>query len=252
MLFDLTGKRKRFLQIVFALLAGVFAISFVGFGIGSDAGGGLFDAVGIGGGGGAHGGGGGNSPRNPQFEQQIQDAEAQLASNPTDEQALLDIARARFLAGQDESSTDEQGNIVVSDAALGQFEGAVEAWTDYIGLEPAEPNTDIGRLIIESYIRLNDAGGAAEVQQLLVAADPSSRAYSELALYLYSDGKTKQADKAADQAIAAAPKDERAGVRSQLEGIAEQAQQAQEAAEAGGGDQAAPLETPGGGGHDGG
>ena len=121
MLFDLTGKRKRFLQIVFALLAGVFAISFVGFGIGSDAGGGLFDAVGIGGGGGAHGGGGGNSPRNPQFEQQIQDAEAQLASNPTDEQALLDIARARFLAGQDESSTDEQGNINIPELKMRLF-----------------------------------------------------------------------------------------------------------------------------------
>ena len=250
MLFDLTGKRKRFLQIIFGLLAGIFAISFVGFGIGSDAGGGLFDAVGVGGGG-HSGGGGGNSPRNPQFEQQIEDAEAQLAANPTDEQALLDIARARFLAGQDQSQQDEAGNIVVSDDAASQYEGAVQAWTDYIVLEPAEPDTDIGRLIIESYIRLNDAGGAAEVQRLFVAADPSSRAYSELALYLYSDGKTKQAEEAAAEAIAAAPKDERAGVRSQLEGIAEQAQQAQQAAQDG--DQAAPLESPGGaGGHDGG
>ena len=76
MLFDLTGKRKRFLQIIFGLLALVFTISFVGFGIGSDAGGGLFDAVGVGGG---QGGGGGNSPRNPQYEQQIEEAEALLA-----------------------------------------------------------------------------------------------------------------------------------------------------------------------------
>jgi tetratricopeptide (TPR) repeat protein len=247
MLFDLTGKRKRFLQIIFGLLAAIFAISFVGFGIGSGAGGGLFDAVGVGGG---HGGGG-NSPRNPQFEQQIEDAEAQLASNPTDEQALLDIARARFLAGQDQSTQDEQGNIVVSDEAATQFEGAVQAWSDYIDLEPAELDTDIGRLVLESYIRLNDAGGAAEVQRLFVAADPSSRTYGELALYLYSDGKTKQAEKAADEAIAAAPKDERAGVRSQLEGIAEQAEQALQAAQDG--DQAAPLDAPGGaGGHDGG
>ena len=47
---EFAGKRKRFLQIIFGLLALVFTISFVGFGIGSDAGGGLFDAVGIGGG----------------------------------------------------------------------------------------------------------------------------------------------------------------------------------------------------------
>ena len=232
MLFDLTGKRKRFLQIIFGLLALVFTISFVGFGIGSDAGGGLFDAVGVGGG---QGGGGGNSPRNPQYEQQIEEAEALLVTNPSNEEALLTISRTRFLAGQDELQQDEQGNILVSDNARGQFESSVQAWSEYIDLEPAEADVNAARLVVEAYIRLDDASGAAETQQILVAADPTSRAYSELALYLYSAGQNKQADKAADEAIAAAPKDERAGVRSQLEGLAEQARQIAE-----------------GGGHDGG
>lgn len=245
MLFDLTGKRKRFLQVIFGLLAVVFTISFVGFGIGSDAGGGLFDAVGVGGG---QGGGGGNSPRNPQYEQQIEEAEALLVTNPSNEEALLTISRTRFLAGQDELQQDEQGNILVSDNARGQFESSVQAWSEYIDLEPAEADVNAARLVVEAYIRLDDASGAAETQQILVAADPTSRAYSELALYLYSAGQNKQADKAADEAIAAAPKDERAGVRSQLEGLAEQARQIAE-----GGTAANPLETPAdGGGHDGG
>ena len=50
MLFDLkTGKRRRVVQVVFGFLAFIFFISFVGFGIGSDVSGGLFDAIGLGG-----------------------------------------------------------------------------------------------------------------------------------------------------------------------------------------------------------
>ena len=50
MIFDLkSGKRRRVVQIVFGFLAFVFFISFVGFGIGSDVSGGIFDAIGLGG-----------------------------------------------------------------------------------------------------------------------------------------------------------------------------------------------------------
>lgn len=254
MLFDLRGKRKRFLQIIFALLAGIFTISFVGFGIGSDAGGGLFDAVGIGGGG--HGGGGGNSPRNPQFERQLEEAEQRLEANPRDEEALVEIARVRFLAGQDGLEQDDQGNVLVSDESRAQFEDGVAAWQSYIDLEPEEPDTNTGLLVVESYVRLNDAAGAAEVQRILVAADPTSRSLSDLALYLYSDGQLKQGDKVAERAIAAASKDERAGVRSQLEGIGEQARQVSrqvDDAESGDGTAPNPFEEPlDGGGHSGG
>ena len=63
MIFDLkSGKRRRVVQVVFGFLAFIFFISFVGFGIGSDVTGGIFDALGI---------GGGSSSSDPQYEQQI-------------------------------------------------------------------------------------------------------------------------------------------------------------------------------------
>ena len=50
MIFDLkSGKRRRVVQVVFGVLAFIFFISFVGFGIGSGSAGGIFDALGIGG-----------------------------------------------------------------------------------------------------------------------------------------------------------------------------------------------------------
>jgi hypothetical protein len=50
MIFDLkSGKRRRVVQVVFGFLAFIFFISFVGFGIGSDVSGGIFDAIGLGG-----------------------------------------------------------------------------------------------------------------------------------------------------------------------------------------------------------
>lgn len=251
MIFDLQGKRKKFIQIVFGLLAGIFAISFVGFGIGSDAGGGLFDAVGIGGGHG--GGGGGSSPSNPQFERDIEAAEARLVTNPQDEAALIEIARVRYLAGQEQLEVDDQGNVVVSDDARAQFEGSIEAWDDYVALEPAEVDTNVARLVVESYISLNDAGGAAEVQRVVIRAqeEPDSRAYQELALYLYSDFQMKQGDKAAERAVALTEKNERQGVRQQLASVADQARELQRQQESGaqGGDGTTPnpLTAPAGG-----
>ena len=67
-------------QVVFGFLAFIFFISFVGFGIGSDVSGGIFDAIGL---------GGGDSASTPEYEQQIEDANETL-DGPDNERALLD------------------------------------------------------------------------------------------------------------------------------------------------------------------
>ena len=50
MLFELGGKRKRLIQVIYVCLAFLMAVALVGFGIGGATSGGIFDAVGIGGG----------------------------------------------------------------------------------------------------------------------------------------------------------------------------------------------------------
>src|SRR6187455_2056757 len=94
MLFDLkSGKRRRVVQVVFGFLAFIFFISFVGFGIGSDVTGGIFDAIGI---------GGGSNSNDPQYEEQIDDAEATLESDPDNQKALLDLVRYHYLSATSE------------------------------------------------------------------------------------------------------------------------------------------------------
>src|ERR687892_2445330 len=100
MLFDLRGKRRRFIQVVYALLAALFLVGFVGFGVGSESGaGGIFDALGI--------GGGDTSSSNPQYDEDIEEAEQQLEQDPKDEQALQQLAQTHYLAGQAALETDE-------------------------------------------------------------------------------------------------------------------------------------------------
>src|SRR5918996_5601076 len=110
MLFDLRGKRRRFIQVVYGLLAALFFISFVGFGIGSDVSGGIFDALGV--------GGGDTSSSNPQYDEDIEDAEQRLEQDPKDEQALQQLAQTHYLAGQAALETDETtGEPVLTDDA---------------------------------------------------------------------------------------------------------------------------------------
>jgi hypothetical protein len=248
MLFELAGKRKTFIRIIYSLLAALFMISFVGFGIGSDAAGGLFDAIGIGGGGGH---GGGTSASSPQYEAQIKDAEERLEQNPNDERAYLEISRAFFLSGQGGLEQDDHGNVVVSDEARGQLEASVDAWESYLDLEPDELDTGAARLVRDAYLRIDDPAGAVEAQRLLVKEDPSASNLGDLAFFLYSALEFKQADKVSQRAIGETPKADREALEQQLDQIAEQARaferQQADAAEGAVNPLESPLSGAGGG-----
>ena len=243
MLFDLRGKRRRMVQVVYAVLAALFLISFVGFGIGSDVSGGIFDALGV--------GGGDTSSSNPQYESQIESAEQKLDQNPKDEDALLELARVHFLAGQDSVEQDpETGQPVVTEEARVQFDESARAWERYLKLESRNPDANVAGLVVQAYVLLNDAEGAAEAQQIVADARPSQGAYSNLALYLYVGGDFEGGDAAAQRAVAEAEGSQKASVRRQLDRIAQEAkkleqQQQKQAQKAPPGQN--PLEAPLGG-----
>ncbi|MGH2961661.1 MAG: hypothetical protein ACRDL3_05635 [Solirubrobacterales bacterium] len=248
MLFDLRGKRRRFIQVVYALLAALFLIGFVGFGVGSESGaGGIFDALGV--------GGGDDGSSNPQYEEQIESAEQQVAQNPKDERALVELARVHFLAGQSELEADEQtGAPVVTDEARVELDESVKAWERYLKLEPKNPDANAAGLVVQGYVFLNDAEGASETQRIVTDARPSQGAYSNLAFYLYAAGDIEGGDEAADRAVAEAEGAQKASTRKQLAGIRKSAikqeeklkkasKQAEDAPPG-----ANPLQTPLGGG----
>ena len=214
MLFDLSSpRRKTAVRIIFGGLAALFAISFVGFGIGSDASGGIFDALGF--------GSDDSGAENPQFQEDIDEAKAALAADPEDQNALLRLVEASLLAGNDEVEVDEAtGAPLFTDAALAFYDDAIGAWEDYLALKPQRPDDGIGAQILGIYINsfnnliaavppdINEIqeslDGAVVAAQVVAERQPSTNSYGTLAQYAYLAGDTKTGEAAAKTAVAEA------------------------------------------------
>lgn len=222
MLFDLQGKRRRVIQVVYAVLAALFFISFVGFGIGSDVSGGIFDAIGL--------GGGDSATSSPQYDEDIDEQEQKLAKDPKDTQALEELTRLHFLAGQNALEQDESGQPIVTDDAKLQFDESASAWEKYLKIE-SKPDPNAAGLAVQSYVFLNDAAGAAKTQEIVAEDRPSEGAYSNLAYYLYFAGDFEGGDAAAAKAVAEADGTQKNTIRRQLEQIAKQTRKQQKALE---------------------
>lgn len=232
MLFDLSGKRKRVVQVVYAVLALLMGGSLVLFGIGSDAPGGLLDAVGL--------GSNNDSSSNPQYEQQIEDAQAKLEADPQDAQALLALVRYHYLSATSTGVTTdpETGQVDVSEDARGELEQTVAAWERYLKTKPAKENVSAASSASQAYRLLGDAAGAAAAQRLVAESQGTAAAYGQLAFYLYANLKFAEGDAAAAKAIATASPSDREQVRRNLEQLEESARkqkkQLEKAAEQGG------------------
>lgn len=205
--------------MVYATLAALFLVGFVGFSIGSDAPGGLFDAFGVGGSGGSGG------SLTSEYDDQIDNANEQLATDPNDAAALLKLAKFEFYkARQGGVSQDETtGAISVSEDAHTSLGNAADAWEKYLKVNKGQPSPAIAAQMVQAYYFLNDFAGAAEAQRVVATDQPSSGSYGQLAYYLYASLDISGGDQAADKAESEAPKSQRSEIRKQLEQIRKQA-----------------------------
>jgi tetratricopeptide (TPR) repeat protein len=205
MLFELGGKRKRLIQVIYVCLAFLMAIALVGFGIGGATSGGIFDALGI---------GGGSGTSSPQYDAQIQRAEDTLKTNPKDEKALITLARTHFLAGQAATETDDQGRITLTDETLSQYRDAADAWEKYLKTDPKQPDDGVASLMQRAYATLagtdparieDDINQAFKAAQIVATARPSFGSYLQLATYATLAGEGKVAKEAEQKALQEAP-----------------------------------------------
>ena len=220
MLFDLSGKRRNVVRVVYAVLALLMGGSLVLFGIGSDAPGGILDAFGI---------GGGDTSRSTDYDEQIEEAEDALEADPEDERAMLDLVRYHYLAASESGITSDPttGQTTIEEGARGELEETVAAWESYLATDPRKPDAGTAANAAQAYVYLQDADGAASAQEIVAESQNSAPAYAQLALYLYADGQLKAGDAAGEKAIEAADASERAQVKKIVEGYAEQARKAQ-------------------------
>ena len=215
MLFDLSSpRRKNVVRVVYGALALLFAGGFIFFGIGSEGGGGgLFDGI---------FGDGGSGSTAEQFEQQIEDAEETLESNPEDQRALQDLASYRAQSGIAQLEQDEATGLpVVTEDARSDLEASVEAWDRYLATDPQRQDIATASQVVQVYVFLNDAGGAADTQELISEADPSSGNFARLANYRFADFDFKAGDAATERALEEAKPDQKKSIEKQLTQIRE-------------------------------
>jgi hypothetical protein len=249
-LFDLRGKRKRVVQVSYVLLALLFVVGFLGFGIGVGGGpGGIFDALGI-------GNSGNTGSATSQFQDEIDAAQAKLAKNPDDTKALLKLAENEYLLGKEGVSQDQStGQISISNDAHTDFGQAADAWSKYLKVNKGKPDATIASEMVYVYAFINDVDGAIEAQRIVAQDQPSSQTYGTLAQFQYLSGDVAAGDATAKKAVSMASGSQRKLVQQQLDqlrkqGLQIQKQQKQAKKQAGGASTTPgtnPLQSPFGG-----
>lgn len=228
MLFDLgTGKKKRFIQVIYGLLALLFLVGFVGFGIGGEVGqGGIADIF----------TGGSDDLEETQFSDDADEIEKKLESDPRNQALLEQLISTRYSAGNALTSIDEETGVpVVTEQAEQEYEQAADAWDQYLALNPKPINTGTATFAVQTFTILAQNAGsetemdtnwkaAADAQQLLVQRRPTVGNFSNLAFYSYAALDFKQGDKASERAaqLAANPA-ARKRIERQLTSYREQA-----------------------------
>lgn len=219
MLFDLQGKRKRFIQAIYLTLAILMGGGLILFGIGGNTSGGLFDAFSD----------DAESSSDPVYDRQIEEAQTTLAENPQDEQALVDLARAEFLSAQSAVETDAQGAQTIPEETLVGYGQAIEVWERYLKTDPQRPDDTVAALLVRAYTSLAGAAtasedlksniaGAQQAAEVIVEASPSVGSLSQLAAFSYYAGDTATAERAEKRALAeASDSTTRSQVKSQLQ-----------------------------------
>jgi hypothetical protein len=243
MLFDIRGRRKRVIQVVYAALALLMALS-------------LFTVVGPVSLDGLLGTGGGSTDAGSIYDDQIERLEKKLNKNPDDQAALVQLTRAYALAG---SSQKDPSTGAPTEDAIEDFDAAGDAWIRYIKTKPEKPSATVAQLAATALISSATIAdldtrvkAAASAQAIYAEANPSTNAYLQLAQLRYFAGDTAGAEQAGNQAKGEADAAQRPQVKQILiqyekagEQIQKQAKKATSFQPGAGGEQA--LQNPLGG-----
>jgi len=203
MLFDIRGRRKNVIRVVYACLALLMGAS-------------LFVAVGpfnI-----AEFFGGGSTTSAAKIsEEQAERIEKRLARNPQDEQMLLSLIRARIGAGRAQAEENPAtGTPELTPESIEQYEAAHQAWFRYLKQAGDEANPTTASLVASTFFSVAEQGetlgdieenisNAAKAQKVAAEASPNLNTLSTLAIFQYFNGEFAAGDKTAEKAANESP-----------------------------------------------
>jgi hypothetical protein len=242
MLFDLQSpRRRRVLKVVYGTLAALFLIGFVGFGIGTETGGGgILDSI--------TGGGGGDDNA---YEDDIEAAQEKLQQNPKDTATLASLVELHYRAGSNQIDVDEEtGQQSLTSEGEEQLNLGADAWAKYVKLAGGKVQTGAALLAFQTFSILGDTSlnraleetsqtealneatqatsayrDAAEAERILATDRPTVQAYSNLAFFLYRAGDIAGGDAATQEAVQLAKGPEAEQVQTELDQAKQQGEQ---------------------------
>ena len=216
MLFDIRGKRKHVVRVVYAILALLMGAS-------------LFLVVGPVNIGSLLGNSTSTNSGAEIFDEQAERIEHRLRTNPEDPDILISLTRTRVNAGRAASELDPTtGQATVTPKARAEFEKANEAWSRYLKVAGKEANPTVATLVAGTAFSLAqnsrsypEAFGyleeAADAQRIAAQGRPSVGAFTTLAAYEYLAGNDAAGAKAGAEATAlASSKSEKKDISKQL------------------------------------
>jgi hypothetical protein len=217
MLFDLRGRRKNAVKVVYAILAVLMGLSlFLVTGAGSLTN--LFNGS---------GGGGGEAAKASQ--EQAERIERKLLKSPEDPNLLASLARTRVSAGNASLSADlETGEGTPSVETRQEYARASEAWSEYLDATK-EPSGGVAQLVAPALYALaqlspssseivTNMQAAADAQQIVIEDRENASTLSRYAIYktfAFDYGAAQQAARKAEKL--AATKFERENFENELE-----------------------------------
>lgn len=198
MLFDIRGRRKNVLKVVYAVLALLMGLSLfltVGpFSISE-----IFNDAGT------------SVDAAQPYEEQAERIEAKLQKEPENPDLLASLTRAQLSAGNSLVEVNaSSGERSMTPEAIQQYQLASDSWTKYLNATE-EPSPSIAQLIAPTFASLtelsetvseveNNINAAAEAQKIVAEQRPTVNAYFTLSLYTYFTGDFKAAEKARAEA----------------------------------------------------
>jgi hypothetical protein len=193
MLFDLRGKRRNVVKVVYATLAVLMGLSLFlvigGFNIAE-----LFQSNTAGG------------EAAEQFEEQAGRIEAKLAKDPQNPDLLVALTRAQINTGNSLVTVEDNGQQVLTREAIQEYQKANDTWIKYLKATE-EPSVGLALLVAPTMFRLaensrslfearNNVEGAVEAQKVVAEQRPNINAFSTLAYYTYFTGDFEAAEAA--------------------------------------------------------
>lgn len=201
MLFDIRGRRKHVVRVVYAILALLMGASLflvVGpFNIGNLV------------------GNGSSTDAGKILQEQAEKTEQKLQREPENETLMVALTRQRITAANSLTEVDsETGVTLYTPEGRRELERGIEAWNAYL-TQSKEPKTSVALLVSQGYFALAEnsnsveeavanINGAAKNQRIAAEAQPTINSLTTLAIYEYYAGDFAAGDKAVKEAEAKA------------------------------------------------